>query len=139
MANERSLRTPSCTQSRRHIGNESGFALVAALLVLLGLSMLAAAGFLNSATDLAISENYFASVQAFYAADEGLSDVLGRNGTPRDSVTIPLTNFRSTTITSERILDIGSDRNLYQVTSVGRRIFRAHRSSSLRRRRQTEK
>ncbi len=66
---------------------EGGFALVAVLLVLLGLSGLAAAGYLVSGTDYRINQNHRASVKAFYVADAGLDHFLGRGRLPIDTVT----------------------------------------------------
>jgi len=107
---------------KHRLDDHSGFALVAVLLVLVGFTVMATAGFLQSNTESSISANHFASVHAFYAADEGLSEVLGRNGIPPDSVFMQLPNFRTTTVVSEKLLDLGSGRNLYRVRAIGRRL-----------------
>lgn len=66
---------------------EGGFALVAALLVLVGLTALATAGFLRSGTDHRVTQNHRATVNAFYVAEAGLWTFISRHrGPPTDTV-----------------------------------------------------
>jgi hypothetical protein len=122
MVSHRSLLPPRRCKPNLRLGDSSGFALIVVLLVLVGLTGIATAGFLQSSTDYSLSANHFASVHAFYAADEGLSEAMGRNGIPQDSLFMQLPNFRTTTVVSEKLLDLGSGRNIYRVRAVGRRV-----------------
>lgn len=72
---------------RAPAGREGGFALVVALLSLVGLTALATVGFLMSDTDYDVSQNHRASVRAFYAADAALKEYIGtQKGFPDDTM-----------------------------------------------------
>lgn len=60
---------------------EGGFALIASLLTLIVLSVIAAAGFVTSQTEVQVSRNHSTSVTAFYVADAALNDYLAANDT----------------------------------------------------------
>lgn len=60
----------------------NGFALVVALMALVGLTALATAGFLVTDSDYKVTQNHRSSVEAFYAADGAQKEYLARNGVP---------------------------------------------------------
>lgn len=67
--------------------SEGGFALIVALLSLVGLTALATAGFLVADADYDVAQNHRAAVRAFYVADAGLKEfVATQRGTPDDTV-----------------------------------------------------
>ncbi len=69
--------------SERARSGEGGFALIAALLALVGLTALATAGFLVSSSDHRVAQNQRATITAFYAADAALWTYLAtQRGTP---------------------------------------------------------
>lgn len=97
---------------------EAGFALVVALLALVGLTALATAGFVTSTSDYRVTQNHRASVQAFYAAEAGLSEYLG-HGRPYASRSLEVSGGTAA-IQAERLLELEDGNFVYQVASVGR-------------------
>lgn len=114
------------TEGARRVGSahrsleEDGFALLAAVLALVAITGLAAAGFLLASTEYRITQNHRSSVYAFYAADEGLSDVLGGQGVPQATSTFTYAGGREATVTSEALLELESGIRLYGIASNGR-------------------
>lgn len=67
--------------------SEDGFALIVAILALVGLTVLGTAGFVLAHSDYRVADNHAGSVRAFYAASGGLQDYLGsRRGVPEDTL-----------------------------------------------------
>lgn len=97
---------------------EGGFALVAVLLVLIGLSGLAAAGFLISGTDYQINQNHRASVKAFYVADAGLDHFLGHGRLPPDTVTYNHADGIAR-VWSTPLVEVDDSASLFLVSSRG--------------------
>ncbi len=73
--------TQSQTAHTRLDPQEGGFALIASLLTLIVVSVIAAAGFVTSQTEVQVSRNHSTSVTAFYVADAALNDYLAANDT----------------------------------------------------------
>lgn len=97
---------------------EGGFALLTALLVLVGLTALTAGGFMMSDTERRVSASYEAGVQAFYAANSGLEQYLGtQTGTP-GSATYGFSDG-SAEVEAAKLLDLDDGRSIWRVTSVG--------------------
>lgn len=97
---------------------EGGFALLAALLVLVGLTALTAGGFLMSSTERRIAASYEAGVQAFYVAHSGLAQYLGtQTGTP-DSESYTF-DAGSADVEGTKLLDLDEGRSVWRVVSVG--------------------
>lgn len=99
-------------------GDEGGFALLTALLVLVGLTALTAGGFMMSDTERRVSASYEAGVQAFYAANSGLEQYLGTQvGTPGSA---SYSFSRGTAeVGATKLLDLDDGRSVWRVTSVG--------------------
>jgi hypothetical protein len=102
---------------RGTVSNERGAALMIVLVTLVGLTALAAAGMLITETDLRASQNHEASTTAFYAADAGLQEYLGRKfeATETDTFTYLA---GSTIVDGTKMLDLPHDRVLYRVRSA---------------------
>lgn len=71
-------------------GNQRGAALMIVLIVLVGLTVLGAAGLTMTTVEIRHSENVQASTEAFYAADAGLQQYMGSNanGSSSDTFTV---------------------------------------------------
>lgn len=103
---------------RDPLRTERGAALLIVLIALVGLTALAAAGLVITETDVRMSENQEASTNAFYAADAGVRQYLGTLKTPAASASYTLADGTAT-VTATRLADLGDDRLLYRITSVG--------------------
>ncbi len=97
-------------------GEEGGFALLTVLLVLIGLTALASAGFLLSDSDYRVSQNHASSVHAFLAANGGLYEYLGVRKNADSTVTYAF-SIGDATVRPQKLLDIGTDRVLYRIAS----------------------
>ncbi len=99
------------------VRNEGGFALLMALLTLIGLTALAAAGFVLSNTDNRVSQNHVSSLEAFLTADAGLYEYLG---TQRDGETAQTYTYGTGTanVSGQKLLEIGDGRRLYRITAL---------------------
>jgi hypothetical protein len=105
-------------RTQRLLGDE-GFALVAVLMLLIGLSALAAAGYLSSDTDYRITQNHRASQRAFYVADAGLEHFMGQGKlVPDDTVTY---NHPDGTVQvwATQVVSVDDSSTLFQLTSIG--------------------
>lgn len=99
---------------------EGGFALIASLLTLIVISVIAAAGFVTSQTEVQVSRNHSTSVTAFYVADAALNDYLAEN----DTAVVASQAFSyaggSAVVTASPLIDVDADAALYLVSAVGR-------------------
>ena len=98
----------------------SGYSLIAVLLTLVGVSFLAAAGFLIAMGDFRVARNEVAAAHAFFAADSGLNTVLGTTiGYPADTTVIS-SPTDTTMVTATRLVEIAGGRRLYLLRSRAR-------------------
>lgn len=100
--------------------SHSGFALVGALIAIVGLTALATAGFLVSDTDYRVSTNHRTSTNAFYVADAAWNQYLGTQGVPDPQQSYTF-GGGSAAVRSRRLLEIGNGRTLYEVAADGTR------------------
>lgn len=100
---------------------EEGYALLVALLAIIGLTALATGGFLLSDAERATSGAYVTAVDAFYVAEAGLHQYLAESsGVPGDPQTYSFTDGTAT-VTAARMSDSGTDgQRVYRVASTGR-------------------
>lgn len=110
---------PSDVRSRVRARQE-GFALLVALLALVGLTALATGGFLMANSERKTATNYRDVVDALYVADAGLSQYLGTHrGTPSSAETYSYGTRGSVTVTPSQLVDLGSDGSLWELSSTG--------------------
>jgi len=99
---------------------ERGFALLVALLALVGLTALATGGFLLASSERMTATNYDEVVDALYVSDAGLSEYLStHHGTPSGSQTFSYGTHGSATVTPTQLVDLGTDGSMWQVSSTG--------------------
>lgn len=100
-----------------------GFALVAALLVLLGLSAVAAGGLFLAGTEASASRSHAGSVRALLAAEARMATFLdGRRGVPPAAGIVLEDTPRartSTRLEARRLLALGPDRDVWSVSVRG--------------------
>lgn len=108
------------TGRRRSGGGEGGFALIAALLTLVGITALATAGFLVSDGDYRVAVNHRSSVTAFYASDAGRNEYMGTQGFPSGGEDY-VYGAQSAVVRSRRLLELPDGLRLYMVSSNGAR------------------
>lgn len=102
------------------VQNERGSILAIVLIMLVGLTALAAAGMVMTETDLRASENQEAGTTAFYVADAGLQQYLGSRDTATATDTFTYASG-SAIVQGEKLLDMpttNGDHVLYRVRSV---------------------
>lgn len=100
--------------------NEAGFALVVALLTILGLTALATGGLLLSRSEGKVSVSHQASVNAFYSADAALEDYIGTNsGPPDEPVTYDFGEQGTATVTGVRLRTQDQRRAVYLLRAEG--------------------
>ena len=99
------------------VRNEGGFALLTVLLTLIGVTALAAAGFVLSYTDNRVSQNHASSLEAFLTANAGLYEYLG---TQKDGETAQTYAYGTGTanVSGQKLLEIGDGRRLYRITAL---------------------
>ncbi len=97
--------------------NEGGFALLTVLLTLIGVTALAAAGFVLSHSDNRVSQNHASSLEAFLTANAGLYEYLG---TQKDGETARTYTYGTGTanVSGQQLLEIGDGRRLYRITAL---------------------
>ena len=95
---------------------EAGFALLTVLLVLIGVTALASAGFVLSDADYRVSQNYRSSVESFLVANAGLYHYLGEPYDGAVSRTYSFENGR-TDVRPQRLLDLADGRILYRLVA----------------------
>lgn len=102
---------------QRRTDDQRGSALLIVLVVLVGLTVLGAAGLTLTDNDLRQSENVEASTDAYYAADAGLQRYLGESndGTSTESYTI---GSLPVTVTPTLMGTLAGGENMYRVRSV---------------------
>lgn len=129
---KRDPRDPRCVATRRgrgstdaatraFAGGERGFALLVALLAIVGLTAMATGGFLLSNTDTKMTRSYGAATTAFYMADAGLKQFLGtQDGEP--TVTSVTYSFPDGTadVTATELVAVGNGQRVWRIVSVGR-------------------
>lgn len=98
--------------------SERGFALVVALLALVGVTVLGVAGYLLSNADYRINQSHRAATQAFYVADAGLEAFMGAGRARTDTLTYSHPDG-SAEVWSSRLLDIDAETSMYRITSRG--------------------
>ncbi len=104
----------SCTADCR---DQRGAALMIVLVVLVGLTILGAAGLTMTGVEIRHSENVEASTQAFYAADAGLQQYLGSsaNGSASDTFTV---GSSTVIVTPTLFSNLAGGQPMYHVRSV---------------------
>ena len=100
--------------------SQDGFALLVALLALVGLTALSTAGFVLAGTDLDVSENHRSSVTAFYAADAGQSQYMAENGVPRPS-DVYTYGGGTATVATRRLINMTTGMSVYHVSTRAQR------------------
>lgn len=98
--------------------DERGAALMIVLVVLVGLTVLGAAGFMVTTDDVRQSENIEASMEAFYAADAGLQRYLGESNDGSTAVTYMIGDA-SVTVTPIPLTTLAGGEGMFRVRSVG--------------------
>lgn len=120
----RSSRRDGPDSSGSHRAGQRGFALLAALLALLALSILAAAGVFVARSEGRISRSHAATVRAREVARSGLSEYLA-SGSVVAGETRAFVHGRDTAVvTAARLLHVTADgaRTLLRLTSRGVRV-----------------
>lgn len=114
----RPLRAAAGRRAASPVAEESGFALLVALLTLVGLTALASAGFLLSDAEYDVNRSHQASVRAFYAANSGLAEYMAKGRVQADTqwVDVPEGQAR---ITARTLLAPDPRSRLYLVESTG--------------------
>lgn len=97
---------------------QDGFALVVALLALVGITALASAGYLLSNSDYRINQSHRAAVNAFYVADAGLERYLGDGRIWADSQ-VYAHPAGEAVVWATRLVDPDPESSLYRITSRG--------------------
>jgi len=105
---------------RRRIEEQRGSALLIVLVVLVGLTVLGAAGLALTDDDIRHSENVEASTATFYAADAGLQRFMGESndGTAAASYTI---GSVPVTVTPTLMATLAGGESMYRIRSVATR------------------
>ncbi len=98
---------------------EGGFALVVSLLILIVISVIAAAGFVTSRTEVQVSRNHSTSMTAFYVADAALNDYLAVNDTGVVASQGYSYTGGSAVVTANPLVDVDPTATLYLVSAVG--------------------
>lgn len=104
----------------RDRARQGGFALLVALLALVGLTALATGGFLMANSERKTATNYQDVVNALYVADAGLNQYLGTHrGTPAGAATYTYGTRGSATVTPGQLVDLGSKGSVWELRSTG--------------------
>ena len=103
------------------VPEEAGYALLVALLAIIGLTALATGGFILSDAERATSGAYGTSVDAFYVAETGLHQYLATwSGVPGSPQTYGFPDGTAT-VSASRMAETATDgQSVYRVSSVGR-------------------
>lgn len=97
--------------------DERGAALMIVLVVLVGLTVLGAAGLAVTTDDVRQSENVQASTEAFYAADAGLQRYLGESNNGSSAVAYTIGNS-SVTVTPTPLTTLAGGEGMFRIRSV---------------------
>lgn len=109
-------RSSDCTPPTR-MKEERGAALMIVLVVLVGLTVLGAAGLTVTRDDVRQSENVEASTEAFYAADAGLQRYLGESNDGSTSASYTIGNS-SVTVTPIPLTTLAGGEGMFRIRSV---------------------
>lgn len=112
---KRPKRSGDCTH---RIEDDGGFALIMALLALVGMTLLGAAGYLLSSADYRINQSHRAATQAFYVTDAGLENFMGSGRARTDTATYTHAEG-SAEVWATKLLDLDPETAMYRVTSRG--------------------
>lgn len=124
---DRSAGTPAGTHPTRRLAGdgvpgEGGFALLVALLALIGVTVLATGGFLATRSESRIVENHEGAVRAFYVANAGLQQYLGAHrGVPEGTETLSLPSG-SATVAVTALGRPDTARKVFLLTSTGTHV-----------------
>lgn len=111
---------PSGRESVERVRSEGGFALLVALLALVGLTALATGGFLMANSERKTATNYDEVVGALSVADAGLNQYLGTHrGIPTGATTYSFGARGSATVTPTEIVDLGKPGSMWELRSTG--------------------
>ncbi len=115
--------------SRDAILNQRGAALMIVLIVLVGLTVLGAAGLTMTSAEIRHSENVQASTEAFYAADAGLQQYLGSSadGSSPDTFTV---GSSTVIVTPTLVSNLLGGQPMYRLRSVATHTVGAGLSTS---------
>lgn len=97
--------------------DDRGAALMIVLVVLVGLTVLAAAGLTVTRDDVRQSENVEASTEAFYAADAGLQRYMGESNDGSTAVTYTV-GSASVTVTPTPLTTLAGGEGMFRIRSV---------------------
>ncbi|MGI9037722.1 MAG: pilus assembly PilX N-terminal domain-containing protein [Gemmatimonadota bacterium] len=100
--------------------NERGQALMIVLILLVGLTVLGAAGLTMTGNDIRHSENVEASTEAFYAADAGLERYLGESNNGSSPVGYTIAGA-AVTVTPTPMASLAGGQDMFRVRSVATR------------------
>ncbi len=114
---------------RRSTSDERGAALMIVLVVLVGLTVLGAAGLTVTRDDVRQSENVEASTEAFYAADAGLQRYLGESNDGSTAINYTVGNS-SVTVTPTPLTTLAGGEGMFRVRSVATHTDAAGRTTS---------
>jgi len=100
-----------------NLRDQSGAALMIVMVVLVGLTILGAAGLTMTGVEIRHSENVQASTEAFYAADAGLQQYMGSsaNGSAPDTFTV---GTSTVVVTPTLISNLAGGQPMYSLRSV---------------------
>lgn len=102
------------------VRDERGAALMIVLIVLMGLTVLGAAGLTLTGNDIRHSENVEAGTAAFYAADAGLQRYLGESNDGSAVVAYSIASM-PVTVTPTAMAVLSGGQSLYRIRSVATR------------------
>ncbi|TFG66535.1 MAG: hypothetical protein E4H28_01635 [Gemmatimonadales bacterium] len=105
------------SSSGANLRDQRGAALMIVLVVLVGLTVLGAAGLTMTSVEIRHSENVEASTEAFYAADAGLQEYMGStaDGTAPDTFTV---GSSTVIVTPTLVSNLAGGQPMYHVRSV---------------------
>lgn len=108
----------ACSGARDRLRDERGAAVMIVLVVLVGLTILGAAGLTLTKDDIRQSENREASTGAFYAADAGLQRYLGGSNDGSSAVTYAI-GSSTVTVTPTALTTLAGGQGMFRIRSVG--------------------
>lgn len=107
----------SMTILAAHTRDERGAALMIVLVVLMGLTIMGAAGLAITSDDVRQSENVQYSTEAFYAADAGLQRYLGGSNDGSSAVTY-MVGSSTVTVTPTALTTLAGGQGMFRIRSV---------------------
>lgn len=101
-------------------GDEGGYALAVSLITIVVVTLLAAAGYSLSNTELNTSRDFRAETEAFYVADKGLNRYLATHAVDLDSAVTYHFDEGTATVTPVRLtMGMANNEELYRAVSTG--------------------